>query len=117
MTYALLWILLSGMALAYNHPRLRSKYMLHEGGLSIAGGLLSIVVITLGSDGGIFWSGRTMFDQTRGGIDTPQHYMKDLVSLCRQCTSPSPSLFFPLPSRTEGATKLSNRYAFRKKRT
>jgi len=74
MTYAVLWISLATVSMNYNHPKLRLQLTQNEGVDLMFGGMLSVCVVTLGTGGGIFYSGRSMSNQL---VDSEQ-FMKDL---------------------------------------
>ena len=67
LSYAIMWTGVTCSGLAFNHPRARIHFSKMEGRLMLGLGFLSVCIVTLGSNGGIFW-----------GTNTGRAFMKDL---------------------------------------
>ena len=67
LSYAIMWTGVTCAGLAFNHPRARIHFSKMEGRLMLSLGFLSVCIVTLGSNGGIFW-----------GTNTGRAWMKDL---------------------------------------
>jgi len=76
MTYAILWISLAAMSMTYNHPKLRRELTLNEGVDLLMGGMLSVIIVTIGTQG------RLLVSPSSGTVAeelaTAEQFMKDI---------------------------------------